>query len=412
MARPRGTGSLYIRKDSAGRETWYGRVFIRREDKHRKKALGLKRQPGSASGLTRSQAERALRAFADECESAPTIVERMTVESAGERYLGHLEALGRKRSTMEGYWSAQRVHLSPFFAGRSLETITPSDVEAFIAAKRREGKATKSILNFVGLLYSIFEYACSSKRGWAAANPVKDAEMPTPDPSGGDIRFLEMPEIEALLRAVPDDVLGPVERVLYLVAVMAGLRQGELLALRWRDIDWPAGKIRVRQNWVRGEVGTPKSRRGSRAVPLADRAAAELERRFQASAFQGDDDLVFPHPQTGAHLDRSKLLKRFKAALRRAGVREVRFHDLRHTFGTRMAAQGVPMRTLQEWMGHRDARTTQIYADYAPSAHERAWVEAAFGGSDRGAELSETQMTSANGNPVHERERTRPDVAR
>ena len=62
----------------------------------------------------------------------------------------------------------------------------------------------------------------------------------------------------------------------------------------------------------------------------------------------------------------------------------MRFHDLRHTFGTRMAAAGVPMRTLQEWMGHRDYKTTLIYADYAPIAHERDFVERAFGGATRG----------------------------
>ena len=76
--------------------------------------------------------------------------------------------------------------------------------------------------------------------------------------------------------------------------------------------------------------------------------------------------------------------KGFKDALRAAGVREVRFHDLRHTFGTRMAGVGVPMRTLQEWMGHADFKTTLIYADYAPSEREREWVEEAFAriGSD------------------------------
>ena len=69
-------------------------------------------------------------------------------------------------------------------------------------------------------------------------------------------------------------------------------------------------------------------------------------------------------PHTGGPLDHSKVLKRFKDALDAAGVRRVRFHDLRHTFGTRMAAAGVPMRTLQEWIGHRDFKTTMIYADY------------------------------------------------
>ena len=71
-------------------------------------------------------------------------------------------------------------------------------------------------------------------------------------------------------------------------------------------------------------------------------------------------------------------LKRFKQALTRACVREVRFHDLRHTFGTRMAAAGVPMRTIQEWMGHRDSKTTEIYADYQPSGREADLVEQAF----------------------------------
>ena len=170
-----------------------------------------------------------------------------------------------------------------------------------------------------------------------------------------------------------------VDRVMYLTAAMTGLRQGELLALRWMDIDWTAKRVRVRRNYVRGECGTPKSKRSTRSVPLADRVAGELHRLYVASAYQADDDLVFAHPQTGQPMERSNLLKRYKRALKRAKVRPVRFHDLRHTFGTRMAAAGVPMRTLQEWMGHRDFKTTLIYADYAPSAGEADLVEAAFG---------------------------------
>jgi integrase len=101
-----------------------------------------------------------------------------------------------------------------------------------------------------------------------------------------------------------------------------------------------------------------------------------------------DDDLVFGHPDLGTSLERSRLLKRYKAAAKAAGIRDVRFHDLRHTFGTRMAAAGVPMRTLQEWMGHRDYKTTLINADYAPIAHERELVERAFaGGATIGDEL-------------------------
>jgi integrase len=143
------------------------------------------------------------------------------------------------------------------------------------------------------------------------------------------------------------DALSRVERALYLTAAMTGMRQGELLALRWMDVDWLAHRVRVRRNFVRGKFGTPKSKRSSRSIPLADQVARELELLFQTSAYQSDEDLVFGHPHTGKPLDRSRLLKRFKVALRRAGVREIRFHDLRHTFGTRMAAAGVPMRTLR-----------------------------------------------------------------
>lgn len=169
------------------------------------------------------------------------------------------------------------------------------------------------------------------------------------------------------------------ERTLYLTAAMTGPRQAELIGLRWRDIDWLGQRIRVRQTYVRGEFKTPKSRRGNRGVPLAIRVAREHEAQFVASAFQDDDDLVFANPRTGCPLDRSKLLKRFKAACRRAGVRVVRFHDLRHTFGTHVAASGdVSLRTLHEWMGHRDAKTTLIYADYLPDPREAEIVSSAF----------------------------------
>jgi len=74
----------------------------------------------------------------------------------------------------------------------------------------------------------------------------------------------------------------------------------------------------------------------------------------------------------------SKLVRRFKRALERAGVHQITFHELRHTFGTRMAAAGTPMRTLQHWMGHADSKTTQIYAHYQPSEQEADAVDRAF----------------------------------
>jgi hypothetical protein len=89
-----------------------------------------------------------------------------------------------------------------------------------------------------------------------------------------------------------------------------------------------------------------------RSVPMADRLARELDGWSRRTAYCGEDELVFAHPETGNPLDRSKVTKRFKAACKTAGVRAVRFHDLRHTFGTRLAATGQPIRSIQEFLGH------------------------------------------------------------
>jgi integrase len=87
---------------------------------------------------------------------------------------------------------------------------------------------------------------------------------------------------------------------------------------------------------------------------MSDRLARELKKWRLRTVFGDDDDLVFAHPELGAPLDRTKTTRPFQAACVAAGVRRVRFHDLRHTFATRLASRGVPLRTLQEYLGHAD----------------------------------------------------------
>lgn len=113
-------------------------------------------------------------------------------------------------------------------------------------------------------------------------------------------------------------------------------------------------------------------------MPLAARVAEALTALRSRSAYSHDSDLVFCHPESGNPLDRSKLVRRFKQAITHAEVRTITFHELRHTFGTRMAAAGVPLRTIQHWMGHADSKTTQIYAHYQPSDAEADVVDSAF----------------------------------
>ncbi len=391
--RPRGTGGLFVKRDGAGRETWYGKWRVGTVQVKRR--VGPKRIPSTREGLTRTQAEAELRRLIGAIDHAAVQRERVTVEEVGELLVAGVRAKGRKRSTLEAYTSTIRVHLVPFFGTRTLDQIGRHEIKAFMNHMSRTGRAPKTVLNAVGILHSIFEYA--RREGWVVANPCTLVDKPRVSESNPDIRFLEPEEVEAVLRGVPDDDLGRVERRMYLAATMTGMRQGELLALRWRDVDWSARRVRVRRNYVRGEFGTPKSKRSSRSVPLADRLAGELDRLHQETHYRHDDDLVFAHPHTGKPIDRSWLLKRFKAALKRGEVRPVRFHDLRHTFGTRMAAQGVPMRALQEMMGHRDFKTTLIYADYAPSAREAEWVEAAFRPASEGLDATTAAAAAGNG---------------
>jgi integrase len=388
--RPYGSGSLHEHRGA-----WYGTWWVGPRQVKRK--VGAKRRRGTSDGLTRRQAESQLRRMI-EATRATRVDERLTLEQAAERYIRHLELVkGNAASTIEDYGIMLRRHFAPFFSGKGLDRISADDVVAYMHAKRRT-LAAKTVRNHLIFLHGVFSYAV--KRGWATTNPVAAVDRPRQRKADQDIRYLTPAELELVIRAVPDDLLGPTDRVLYLAAAVTGYRQGELIAMRWRYVDWLAGRIRVRQNRTRGRWGDPKSYRGNRAVPMTERLARELERHFQRSEYQADDHLVFCHPQTGNPCDPSKIRKRFKEALDRAGVRRITFHELRHTFGTHVAAAGVPPRTLQEWMGHRDPQTTAIYAHYAPSDREAEWIEAAFGvGNKSGNNLSETQDNSGRREP-------------
>ena len=371
-----GTGALTVRTDAAGRETWYGLWYA--NGRRVKRRVGLKRPDGSRDGLTRPQAEAELRRLIGEVQTAPTVGHSLTVGAAGERYQRHLQRAGRKRSTIAAVESALRVQLVPFFTDKALDAIRHEDVVDLVAVLERKGLSPKSIHNYVGTLSALFNYAKGPQRRWAAVNPCEGVELPGV-PEHDEIRFLDESEWEAVLRHVQPGAYQALDRAFYLTAIMAGLRHGELIALRWRDVDWLAGRIRVRQNWVLGEFDTPKSRRATRSVPMADRLAGELDRLYQAMGEPGDDALVFPDPITALPLDKAANLRRYRKVLKAAALDATHnLHGLRHTFGTRCAAAGVSMRTLQEWMGHRDISTTQRYADYAPDSHEADLIARAF----------------------------------
>lgn len=295
-----GTGSIFVKRNA-----WYGKWRVR--DRQVMRKLGPIRQPGTRDGLTRKMAEARLRKLMAEVTVTP-LFERMTIEEVGERLIQQLVTKGRKVSTTVGYGSYLRVHVAPFFGEKPIGDITKEDIEEFVAACLDNDQSIKSTRNYLGFLHSVFDFAL--RKGWVVANPCKAVEKPEAVDEDQDIRFLDQAELDALLAATagprsrrkagtagrarrvrrlrdsekkpwkaiatelgiaestaiylyrldldetgPADPLLDVERVLYLTAAMTGMRQGELLALRWVDVDWMARRVRVRRNFVRGRSG-------------------------------------------------------------------------------------------------------------------------------------------------------------
>jgi integrase len=189
--------------------------------------------------------------------------------------------------------------------------------------------------------------------------------------STGDLEVFSPEEVMALVRAAASDQ----DSAIYRTAAFTGLRRGELIALRWRDVDFPGSLIRVRTSFSGGELTSPKSGK-VRSVPMAPDVASTLAALGRRELWTADDDLVFPGGQ-GAYLDGSALRRRYATALHRAALRPLRFRDLRHTFGTRMIAV-AGIRRVQEWMGHADVQTTMRYLHYAPRVQDAALVARAF----------------------------------
>jgi integrase len=174
----------------------------------------------------------------------------------------------------------------------------------------------------------------------------------------------------ALVRAAASEQ----DAAIFLTAAFTGLRRGELLALHWRDVDFAGSVVRVRASYHEGVLSTPKSGK-VRSVPLAPDVGEVLAKLAAREVFTGDDDLVFIGED--GYLDGSALRRRYDAAIARAGLRRLRFHDLRHTFGTRMIAK-ADIRRVQEWMGHADVQTTMKYLHYVPRAEDAQLVAEAF----------------------------------
>lgn len=323
----------------------------------------------AAGYFTKRSAEEWLRKVLDEARDGtlPGLVKTdVTFAEAAEEWLRYVEHdRGRKPSTIAGYRALLRSQLLPTFGEQPIESITTPMIEAWIAGVDRAPATRRKALV---LMHGIFKRA--RKIYGLPRNPAAEVEKP-PTPQSGDIDVFSPEEVMALVRAAASEQ----DAAIYLTAAFTGLRRGELLALRWRDVDFAGQVVRVRASYAEGALTTPKSGK-VRSVPMAPDVAEALAKLGQRRHWTGNDDLVFVG-QAGSYLDGRALRRRYDSALERAALRKLRFHDLRHTFGTRMIAK-ADIRRVQEWMGHADIQTTMKYLHYAPREGDAALVAEAF----------------------------------
>lgn len=262
------------------------------------------------------------------------------------------------------------------FGDRPVAKITTKEVSAFLRQLDAAGTSPRSVNKYREVLSAIFNYACREDTYALPGNPVQGT-VKRRQPPPAVLDFYEPHEIEALAEQAaagshrgkqlpglsPDEIAWRAREdaqdgELFRLAAYTGLRFGELLALRWGDIDVDARRIIV-QRAVSAKVEGPTKSWQARLVPLADPAAEALERLRARGHYIARDDYVFCS-RLGRRLNPSAIRRRYKAACEAAGLRPLRFHSLRHAAGS-LIARHADARFVQDFLGHSRIATTERY---------------------------------------------------
>lgn len=269
-----------------------------------------------------------------------------------------------KPATLRGYKQALDDFIIPILGRHRFNGVSTADLQALVDQWQAEGKAASTIRNSIKPLQAIYRRARA--REGLAINPTHDVELPAPRPK--EVEIVAPGEAAQLLAAVPDQ-----DRGIWATALYAGLRYGELRALRWSALDFAQGIIRVRESWDAKEGSiAPKTRASQRTVPVPGVLRDALMDRRLGTGDPSPDDLVFGGGE-GRPFQAAVIYRRADRAWSKVGLGRLRLHQARHTYASFMIAAGVNAKALSSFMGHSSIKVTfDLYGHLMPGTEAEA----------------------------------------
>jgi len=335
-------GSVYLRQSKSGKERWY--VYYRFEGRRIRKVI--------EGALSRADALKVLQVeVADAFRGKHGFKKeekKIKFSDFAELYLENYAKVN-KRSWKDDAYSLRR--LNEFFDGSRIHDITPFDLERFKTERLKEGISKARVNRNLALLKKMFNLAIDW--GYLKESPARKVRLFSEKDNLKE-RILTAEEEERLLEASSEHL-----RPILITALHSGMRRGEILSLEWHQVDLTRRTIRVEKT---------KSGR-TRIIPVNDLLFDEL---MSLKKKDGKAEHVFLNPRTGKPIGDVKTA--FNAAKRRAGIKGLRFHDLRHSFASRLIALGVDLITVKDLLGHHSVTVTQRYT-HSNAEQKRKAVE-------------------------------------
>jgi integrase len=367
--RANGDGDVFPRKNNAGRITSYRGAYVGLDGKRR-----------YVSGKTKEEARRNLRRARGDAERGLVFdADNLQVGEYLDRWLSDSVRDTVKATTFERYEQIARLHLKPSLGRVKLKGLTPAHVRGLYREKLEAGSSARTVRYMHTTLHKALKQAVMD-----GLIPRNATEAVTPPQSSREEMCPLTPEQAKLLLQVAHEA-GDRLAALYVLAIHTGLRQGELLGLKWDDVNLEDGSLQVRRTLAitkNGPVLTPPKTTGSRrSVKLTSKAIEALKRHLERQlgeidwigSLWSENGLIFAS-EKGEPINRHNLTRRsFKPLLKRAGLPQIRFHDLRHTCATLLLTRNVNVKIVSEMLGHSTiAITLDTYSHVLPNMRDQA----------------------------------------